>query len=394
MAFMWFGEKKAPKKRRNTGDQAVKPLAKSKPEVRVPLPQNVTPIRQVGSAPVAARGRRWYEIEIAEWSELGLPLDGASLYSDESFDSVLGDEDQQKEILLIAAKDKHIWILVTEAHYTRYLRETETVYSLIEGQGNKVLRRRVNAFVIQQARTQLRRGESGTKDRDTNPLVDSLALQVFEDIVREGVMRGASDIHISGKEGDSKIKYRIEGHMVTSDRPILFEESKVMVRAVYNTLPDKGSNSGSMITFETQQRAAIPMSIAIDGKHEPIKLRFQISPKKGGYHATMRVLFENAKRFAGGESLFADLVRLGFLEDQAKRIELATRKTNSGIATAGVTGSGKTVTLYTMLSHMATPDKMTYSVEDPIEGALSGVEQIQVNTTADVDADKAVSEIV
>lgn len=339
--------------------------------------------------------RRWYEIEISQWAELNLPLSGVGVVEDAHVAALLNANGAGEEVVVLEGQGNEVWLLVTKPYLDAHHSEINTVQTLLEAQRKKVLRKRVTGSVISYARAHLM-GDAKVDGGQalSSPWEDSSALREFEDIVREAIKRGTSDIHISAKETETVVKYRIEGHVTVSERPLTLNRAKDIASAVYNALPDKGSNTGSMLSFETQQRAAIPLTIELEGKKERIKLRFQISPKLGGFHATMRVLFEDSERFAAGDSLEEDLEGLGYLPDQAARIAMATRKSNGSIAVAGATGSGKTVSLYTMLTHMATPDKMTFTVEDPIEGALEGVEQIQVNVTADMTPDQAISEIV
>lgn len=355
-------------------------------------PGVIKPIEIAGSAREdsidTAPRRRWYENEITQWSDLNIPSDGLRAYSNDNISSAIQSRDASNEMLLLSAGPSEVWMLVTKAYYSTQLNEMNTVHSLLEAQDKTVIKKCVTSSMIHHARSQSELGDN-VNNSHADVENNSDALREFTEIVREGMQRGASDIHVSGMLNNTQIKYRIEGHMVASVRPISLNRAEAILRAAYANLSEKGSNTGTQLSFETQQRTAIEM------KDDRVKLRFQITPRLGGFHCTMRIMFEDSERFGKGESLYLDLVKRGYLPDQARRIALVTRKSAGGIIVAGVTGSGKTISLYTILSHIATPDKQTFTVEDPVEGALGPhVSQIQVNITADQDADKAISEIV
>ncbi|SNT21916.1 Type II secretory pathway ATPase GspE/PulE or T4P pilus assembly pathway ATPase PilB [Noviherbaspirillum humi] len=233
---------------------------------------------------------------------------------------------------------------------------------------------------------------NGQDGEDEEPRSEEIS--EFMEIVRDAVKRSTSDIHICARDTGCQILYRTKGTLIRSGRTMTLNRAKDLVRAVYNTKPDKGSNTGSVITFERQQRAAIPCVIPINGKQENVKLRFEITPAIGGFDAVMRILRQSSETFRRGESLQADLEKLGYLPDQAHMIGLAARKTIGGIVLSGQTGSGKTTTLYSMMAHIAHRGRKCYSVEDPVEGRLFGVTQIQIQVNEDMDADEATSALV
>jgi general secretion pathway protein E len=337
-----------------------------------------------------AKHRAWHEIEVREWSELSFPQADLRFYADPVLTRLLG-EKLNKDIGLLQIQSGRVVLLVTREFLIKHKAEFDNVLMHLERQHVDALKVVATPNVIRYAFDHLSSSNAIHSDRG---LSTSSALKEFMDVVRDAAERGSSDIHFCAREEGSAILYRVEGQIARSGQPISYKRSQDLIRAVYNSMPDKGSNSGSLITFETQQRAAIPCTVTIKDKVESLKLRFQITPALSGFDAVMRILWQSGVNFRKGKSLKDDLLRLGYLEDQAHRISLAAMKTAGGIVLAGVTGSGKTTTLYSMLGHIAIKDKKTYSVEDPIEGKLFNVTQIQVNTTEDMNADEAISEIV
>ncbi|NEX64219.1 GspE/PulE family protein [Noviherbaspirillum galbum] len=340
--------------------------------------------------PSGQRHRAWYDHEVQEWSELDFHRSQVSLYADPTLARLTAGE-HGKEICVFQQREGKVTLLVTRNLLARHRTTFDNVLTVLERQRLEVVKHVATASVIRYAVDYVASQHQASTDRG---LSQSSALREFLDVVREAALRGSSDIHFCAREGGAVILFRVEGQIVRSGRPLSYRRCQDLIRAVYNSMPDKGSNSGSLITFETQQRAAIPCEVDINGKAEALKLRFQITPALGGFDAVMRILWQSGVSFQKGDSLKSDLVRLGYLDDQATRISLAAMKTAGGIVLAGVTGSGKTTTLYSMLGHIATETKKTYSVEDPIEGKLQNVSQIQVQTTEDMDTDQAISEIV
>lgn len=85
----------------------------------------------------------------------------------------------------------------------------------------------------------------------------------------------------------------------------------------------------------------------------------------------MRLLAEQEEAFT--------LESLGFSSENAEKLRTAARKPYGMILCTGPTGSGKTTTLYTLLKGLNTEDVAIITVEDPVEYAIAGIQQIQVN---------------
>jgi type II secretory ATPase GspE/PulE/Tfp pilus assembly ATPase PilB-like protein len=73
------------------------------------------------------------------------------------------------------------------------------------------------------------------------------------------------------------------------------------------------------------------------------------------------------------------LESLGFSEDDIKKIQHAVKRPHGMILATGPTGSGKTTTLYTLVKGLNTKEKSIVTIEDPIEYAVPGITQIQIN---------------
>lgn len=79
------------------------------------------------------------------------------------------------------------------------------------------------------------------------------------------------------------------------------------------------------------------------------------------------------------ENAIVPLESLGFMWTSKRQVEKNLKKKNGMVLVTGPTGSGKTTTLYSMLSHLNTIEKKVITLEDPIEYELAGVVQSEVN---------------
>jgi len=108
----------------------------------------------------------------------------------------------------------------------------------------------------------------------------------------------------------------------------------------------------------------------LDGEKK-IDVRISTLPVKIGENVVCRVLdLENA---------IVPLENLGFMWTSKRQVEKSLKKKNGMVLVTGPTGSGKTTTLYSMLSHLNTAEKKVITLEDPIEYELAGVVQSEVN---------------
>jgi general secretion pathway protein E len=107
------------------------------------------------------------------------------------------------------------------------------------------------------------------------------------------------------------------------------------------------------------------------GDHS-VDMRISVVPTVNGERVVMRILDKSSVLFG--------LEELGFYPDDLAIIERLIRQEHGIILVTGPTGSGKTTTLYSMLSKINSPDKNILTIEDPIEYQLKGIGQIPVNT--------------
>jgi len=111
------------------------------------------------------------------------------------------------------------------------------------------------------------------------------------------------------------------------------------------------------------------IELSIDGR--PVDLRVATIPGVAGEGCVMRVLDRSA--------VSLDLAALGLQPDDAARLKQFTELPNGIVLVTGPTGSGKTTTLYAMLSEANQPDVKIITTEDPVEYDIQGIVQVPVN---------------
>jgi type II secretory ATPase GspE/PulE/Tfp pilus assembly ATPase PilB-like protein len=103
----------------------------------------------------------------------------------------------------------------------------------------------------------------------------------------------------------------------------------------------------------------------------PIDVRVSITPTYYGENAVLRLLSDKEQEFT--------LATLGFSPENQKKIIQAIKRPYGMILATGPTGSGKTTTLYTLVKMLNTKEASIVTIEDPIEYAMPGIVQINVN---------------
>ncbi len=190
-------------------------------------------------------------------------------------------------------------------------------------------------------------------------------IRLVNTILTEAVNDRASDIHIEPYEKDLIVRYRVDGILYqVLTPPKRFQNaiiSRIKIMSNLNIAENRMPQDGRI-------------QIKIGGKE--IDIRVAIFPTYYGERLVLRLLNKTDMKF--------DLESIGFSKDTLKLFDSLIKKTNGIILVTGPTGSGKTTTLYSVLTKLNTKDVNTLTVEDPIEYQLPGVGQMLVNTKIDL----------
>jgi len=206
--------------------------------------------------------------------------------------------------------------------------------------------------------------EAEVEDVDESDLAeDSPIAQTVNLIIEYGVKSGASDIHIEPREGYVTTRYRIDG---------MLREANKLPRKVLNALVSRIKILSNLKIDEHRAPQDGRFKVQVGGNM--YALRVSTLPVVDGEKVVMRILNEGNKA--------SDLQQLGFWGYSKQMLERAMTQPHGMILVTGPTGSGKSTTLFSVLSKLNTPNVNISTVEDPVEYRIPGVNQTQVNPVA------------
>ncbi len=186
-------------------------------------------------------------------------------------------------------------------------------------------------------------------------------VELVDSLVVYGYHRNSSDIHIDPMEEGLIIRYRIDGVLTYVDTlsDTSHEELIARIKVLAGLRTD--------IHFVPQDgRFHFSQSIC------DCDIRVSIIPTHYGENAVLRIL--------RNENDIPNLGKLGFSDHDVERIVNRLSYHQGMVLVTGPTGSGKTSTLYTLISSLSTEKNSIITLEDPIEYAIAGVRQIQIHS--------------
>jgi len=188
---------------------------------------------------------------------------------------------------------------------------------------------------------------------------EASVMKFVNQIIREGLVEEATDIHVEPLGTDLRIRYRIDG--ILHEVPVP-QNIKVLQASVLSRLK-------IMANLDIAERR-IPqdgrISLELSGK--PIDVRVATIPSITGETISLRLL---------GQEKF-DFSRLGLDEHSENLVRGFLAMPNGIVLVTGPTGCGKSTSLYTFLSYLNTKERRIVTIEDPVEHRLPGVIQIAV----------------
>lgn len=203
-----------------------------------------------------------------------------------------------------------------------------------------------------------------TEEIDENDLAeDSPVAQTVNIIIEYGVKAGASDIHIEPREEFVVVRYRIDG---------LLREANKLPRKMLGSLVSRIKILSNLKIDE--HRAPQDGRFKIEVSGQVFALRVSTLPILDGEKVVMRILNESSKP--------ADFTELGFWGTALENLKQAIVQPHGMILVTGPTGSGKSTTLFSVLSSLNSPNVNISTVEDPVEYHIVGANQTQVNPLA------------
>jgi type IV pilus assembly protein PilB len=198
-------------------------------------------------------------------------------------------------------------------------------------------------------------------DKEEAPIIRLVDTTIFN-----ALQRRTSDIHMETTGTGFQIKYRIDGSLYSAADPIdkrfaspIISRIKVMSEL---DIAEKRKPQDGRFKLKVRGRA--------------IDFRVSIMPTIHGEDAVIRIL---DKENLSEEFKSLNLDILGFSQNELTRLRRFAREPYGMFLVTGPTGSGKTTTLYAVLSEIRSPEDKLITIEDPVEYQLEGVTQIPVN---------------
>ena len=199
------------------------------------------------------------------------------------------------------------------------------------------------------------------KTEIAKPAEEISIIYLVNGLVEQAFRARASDIHIDPAEAKVDIRFRVDG---------VLHDAYVLPKAIQSEVTTRIKVLSGLRTDEHQAAQDGRFRIVADGTN--VDVRVSITPTYYGENAVLRLLSTQAENYT--------LEGLGFTGLSLDRVKRNIRKPYGMILATGPTGSGKTTTLYTILKNLNTREVSIITIEDPVEYAIDGIEQIQVNT--------------
>ena len=184
-------------------------------------------------------------------------------------------------------------------------------------------------------------------------------------LVTQAHQLNASDIHIETQPEDIRIRLRIDGvlHMVAR---LQMDKYRTLISAIAS------AGNVSTASDEAQQGHIAEKVTMADGQVVDVNVRLETVPTINGMDVVMRLFNMDASMYT--------LDRLGLSESERKVVDDIIAQPSGMVMIVGPTGSGKTTTLYSMLSSLNSEERKIITIEDPVEYQFPGITQISVHS--------------
>ncbi len=194
-------------------------------------------------------------------------------------------------------------------------------------------------------------GKAGIEVADQGGTITSLV----DSIIKTGMVKRASDIHIEPLENEVRVRYRIDGELVTAATIDKEKQTQIIgrLKAISNMHQEKQEAQDGRILL-----------------YEDYNIRVSSQPNVYGEKFVLRLLKKNAD--------IKQIFDLGFPGDE-KTLNKSVNKRNSITIIAAPTGEGKTTTLYSIIDYLNRPEINITTIEDPVEIRIPGLNQIEID---------------
>ena len=191
-------------------------------------------------------------------------------------------------------------------------------------------------------------------------------VRLIDALLSDAVQRGASDIHFEPESSFLRIRYRVDG---------VLRQVRSLHKSFWPTMAVRLKVMSNMNIAETRAPQDGRISLRLSGR--PIDFRVASQPTTHGENLVLRIL----DRQKG----IVPIEYLGLPEETSANLRIMIARPEGIILVTGPTGSGKTTTLYSVLSHINTEAVNIMTLEDPVEYPMVMIRQTSVNEAAKLD---------
>ncbi|MBW2248015.1 MAG: Flp pilus assembly complex ATPase component TadA [Deltaproteobacteria bacterium] len=201
---------------------------------------------------------------------------------------------------------------------------------------------------------------------------DVRAQEVVNYIIRYGILKNASDIHIERDRETARLRYRIDGVLQTLRQDWLDEKLQTITGAIVSRI--KVMSNLDIAERRLPQDGAFRITYVDkeNNKKVDVDLRVAICPAIVGENITIRILDSRTAKVG--------LENLGHSKHVLNPFKTLLKSPAGMVLVTGPTGSGKTSTLYGALQFIYNPGIKIVTAEDPIEYSIPGIMQTQIHT--------------
>ncbi|WP_017443657.1 type IV-A pilus assembly ATPase PilB [Gayadomonas joobiniege] len=206
--------------------------------------------------------------------------------------------------------------------------------------------------------------DTNDQDDDQPEKDDAPIVKYINKILMDAIRKGASDLHFEPYEKSYRVRFRIDGILQEVASPPVNLSARMAARLKVMSRLDIAEK-------RKPQDGRIKLKVS---SKKSIDFRVSSLPTMWGEKIVMRIL--------DSSSAMLGIDVLGYEPEQKKHYLDALAKPQGMILVTGPTGSGKTVSLYTGLNILNTPERNISTAEDPVEINLEGINQVQMNPKA------------
>ncbi len=178
---------------------------------------------------------------------------------------------------------------------------------------------------------------------------------LVDSIIKTGIARRASDIHIEPMQDKVRVRYRIDGELFTAANIDKEKQNQIVgrLKAISNMHQEKQESQDGRILL-----------------YDNYNIRVSSQPNVYGEKFVLRLLKKNSN--------IRNIFDLGFPANEAE-LKKSINKKNSITIMAAPTGEGKTTSLYSIIDYLNSPEINITTIEDPVEIRIEGLNQIEVD---------------